>query len=42
MFEFAQYMTKIKDQNGNEVKIKVKVEVPNEALLIVRRSQHKD
>lgn len=37
-----QYMTKIKDRNGNEVKIKVKVEVPNEALLIVRRSQHKD
>ncbi|WP_180161650.1 hypothetical protein [Acinetobacter sp. YH12040] len=37
-----QYMTKIKDRNGNEVKIKVKVEVPNEALLIVRRSQHTD
>lgn len=37
-----QYTTKTKDQNGNIVKIKVKVEVPNEALLIVRRSQHKD
>lgn len=37
-----QYITKTKDQNGNVVKIKVKVEVPNEALLIVRRSQHKD
>ncbi|MHC5171470.1 hypothetical protein ACVIAJ_14125 [Acinetobacter johnsonii] len=37
-----QYITKIKDRNGNEVKIKVKVEVPNEALLIVRRSQHTD
>lgn len=37
-----QYTTITKDQNGNIVKIKVKVEVPNEALLIVRRSQHKD
>ena len=37
-----QYTTKTKDQNGNIVKIKVKVEVPNEALLIVRRSQHQD
>lgn len=37
-----QYITTTKDRNGNEVKIKIKVEVPNEALLIVRRSQHKD
>ncbi|WOE42357.1 hypothetical protein [Acinetobacter chinensis] len=37
-----QYTTKTKDQNGNVVKIKVKIEVPNEALLIIRRSQHKD
>lgn len=35
-----QYITTTKDRNGNEVKIKVKVEVPNEALLIIRRSQH--
>lgn len=37
-----QYTAKTKDKNGKEVKIKVKVEIPNEALLIVRRSQHKD
>nr|WP_256350824.1 hypothetical protein [Acinetobacter sp. CWB-G5] len=37
-----QYTTKTNNQNGSEVKIKVKVEIPNEALLIVRRSQHKE
>lgn len=35
-----QYTTKTKDQNGKDVKIKIKVEVPNEALLIVRRAQY--
>lgn len=37
-----QYTTKTNNQNGSEVKIKVKVEIPNEALLIVRRSQYKE
>lgn len=37
-----QYTTKINNKNGGEVKIKVKVEIPNEALLIVRRSQYKE
>ena len=37
-----QYTTETKDQNGSKINIKVKVEVPNEALLIVRRSQQKD
>lgn len=33
-----QYTTTTKEKNGNVVNIKVKIEVPNEALLIVRRS----
>lgn len=37
-----QYTTTTKQKNGNIVNIKVKIEVPNEALLIVRRSQHID
>jgi len=37
-----QYITEAEDQMGSEVKIKVKVEIPNESLLIVRRSQYKD
>lgn len=37
-----QYTAKTKDKNGNEFKIKVKVEVPNEAILIVRRSPHRE
>lgn len=37
-----QYTTKTNNQNGGEVKIKVKVEIPNEALLILRRSQYKE
>lgn len=37
-----QYKTKTKDQNSKDIKIKVKIEMPNDALLIIRRSQHKD
>lgn len=34
----VQYRSKTKDYQGNDVQIKVKVEIPNDFLLIVRRS----
>ncbi|MCH7312430.1 hypothetical protein [Acinetobacter sp. ANC 4805] len=37
----VQYISKAKDQNGNMVPIKVKVEIPNDSLLIIRRSHDK-
>lgn len=37
----VQYTSKAKDQNGNMVPIKVKVEIPNDSLLIIRRSHNK-
>lgn len=37
----VQYTSKAKDQNGNMVPIKVKVEIPNDSLLIIRRSHDK-
>jgi hypothetical protein len=32
---------KVKDQKGNMVSIKVKVEISNDSLLIIRRSHNK-
>lgn len=37
----VQYTSKAKDQNGNMVPIKVKVEIPNDSFLIIRRSHNK-
>ncbi|HDU8433428.1 hypothetical protein [Acinetobacter baumannii] len=37
----VQYTTRTQDQNGNIVPIKVKVEIPNDSLLIIRRSPDK-
>ncbi|EIM38713.1 hypothetical protein HADU_10866 [Acinetobacter sp. HA] len=34
----VQYQSKAKDYRGNDVQIKVKVEIPNDSLLVVRRS----
>lgn len=34
----VQYKSKAKDYQGNDVQIKVKVEIPNDSLLVVRRS----
>lgn len=34
----VQYKSKAKDYRGNDVQIKVKVEIPNDSLLVVRRS----
>lgn len=34
----VQYQSKAKDYRGNDVQIKVKVEIPNDSILIVRRS----
>ncbi|MDN5625845.1 MAG: hypothetical protein L0G96_22120, partial [Acinetobacter sp.] len=36
----VQYTSKAKDQNGNMVPIKVKVEIPNDSLLIIRRTHN--
>ncbi|TCB38234.1 hypothetical protein E0H82_01165 [Acinetobacter sp. ANC 4910] len=36
----VQYISKAKDQNGNMVPIKVKVEIPNDSLLIIRRTHN--
>lgn len=38
----VQYTSKAKDQNGNMVPIKVKVEIPNDSFLIIRRSHNKN
>ncbi len=36
----VQYTSKAKDQNGDMVSIKVKVEIPNDSLLIIRRTHN--
>jgi len=37
----VQYKSKAKDYRGNDVQIKVKVEIPNDSLLVVRRAYNR-